>query len=274
MLVEQSSKFVSFPVQLNPTSEGTPSLLNTDGSRASAPVAYNNITQGHPIVWVPGYGMSKVQCFLNHILWISNSLIFMFNFCAKLYNESQCVEMITREHRPSLYEIYRKLVAFHQPSTLFMQCSEGYSIWFFGVFLSTVYAYCGTLYTLVLETNVLKRYSVKKQCIITGLPRPGFICSAHRGGIIITVCIESIGAQNAITVTVRLGSQYVALSRRIVRRCRAARIESISIFAAGRDAAQRNGAMHIVNLALACFRLLCRELTHWVAHSRKISHGE
>ena len=82
MLVEQSSKFVSFPVQLNPTSEGTPSLLNTDGSRASAPVAYNNITQGHPIVWVPGYGMSKVQCFLNHILWISNSLIFMFNFCA------------------------------------------------------------------------------------------------------------------------------------------------------------------------------------------------
>ena len=82
---------------------------------------------------------------------------------------------------------------------------------FLGVFLSTVYAYCGTLYTLVLETNVLKRYSVKKQCIITGLPRPGFICSAHRGGIIITVCIESIGAQNAITVTVRLGSQYVAL---------------------------------------------------------------
>ena len=80
--------------------------------------------------------------------------------------------------------------------------------------------------------------------IITGLPRSGFICSAHRGGYKITVCIESIGAQNALIVTVRLGSQYVALPHRAVPRCRTARIES-----AGRDTARRDGAMrHIVNL--------------------------
>ena len=47
-------------------------------------------------------------------------------------------------------------------------------------------------------------------------------------------------------MSLRLGSQYVALARRAVPRCRAARIDSISIFAAGHDGAMR----HIVNLAL------------------------
>ena len=52
-------------------------------------------------------------------------------------------------------------------------------------------------------------------------------------------------------MTLRLGSEYVALPRRAMPRCRVARIDSISIFAAGRDAARHNGAMrHIVNLAL------------------------
>ena len=53
---------------------------------------------------------------------------------------------------------------------------------------------------------------------------------------------------------VRLGSQHVALPRRAMPRCRTARIESISIFAAGRDAARHDGAMrHIVNLAIELF---------------------
>ena len=38
----------------------------------------------------------------------------------------------------------------------------------------------------------------------------------------------------------RLGSQYVALARRAVPRCRAVRIESISVFAAGRDGAMQH----------------------------------
>ena len=43
LLMEQSNKLASFPVQLNPTSEATPSLLKTDGSRASTPVGINII---------------------------------------------------------------------------------------------------------------------------------------------------------------------------------------------------------------------------------------
>ena len=43
LLMEQSNKLVSFPVQLNPTSEATPSLLKTDGSRARTPVGINII---------------------------------------------------------------------------------------------------------------------------------------------------------------------------------------------------------------------------------------
>ena len=48
--------------------------------------------------------------------------------------------------------------------------------------------------------------------------------------------------------SLRLGSQCVALARRAMPRCRAARIDSISIFAPRRD-----GAMcHIVNLKRDC----------------------
>ena len=66
------------------------------------------------------------------------------------------------------------------------------------------------------------------------------------------------------TVGLRLGSQYVALARRAMPRCRVARIDSISIFVAGRDVGRRDGAMrHIVNVALVSSHVLPCKCYHY-----------
>ena len=66
------------------------------------------------------------------------------------------------------------------------------------------------------------------------------------------------------TVGLWLGSQYVALARCAMPRCRVARIDSISIFAAGRDVGRRDGAMrHIVNVALVSSHVLPCKCYHY-----------
>ena len=72
------------------------------------------------------------------------------------------------------------------------------------------------------------------------------------------------------SLTLRLGSQYVALPRRL--HCRAASIDFLSMFVAGRDAARRNGAMRhncepvafpSVDLLYMCMIIITQTMTIW-----------